>query len=110
MADQPSSGGLVKAFLPGLVLGLVVGAFAGAFLGPMISNPPEPVSPSRGGVPVIIPPPAGTFDERAPQKPEAEAEKKTPDPAQPDAKSTPPQDVPKSPDSKPAEAPAAAPK
>ncbi len=93
MAEQSAGGGgFVKAFLPGLALGLVIGGLAGAFLGPMVSNPPEPVGTGRSGVPMVIPAAPGTFDERAPVKPEAPADgKKSDDGAAPDPKVTPPE-------------------
>ena len=106
MAEQSaSSGSFVKSFLPGLAIGLVIGGLAGAFLGPMVSNPPEPVA-RKGGPPIVIPQPPGTFDERAPMKAEGEAEKKTEEPVQP-----PPPEAPKkpAPESKPP-APVTAPK
>ena len=104
MAEQSANGGsFVKSFLPGLAIGLVIGGLAGAFLGPMVSNPPEPVA-RKGGPPIVIPLPPGTFDERAPKE---EAEKKSEPPGQPPSAPEAPKAP--APESKPA-APASAPK
>jgi len=104
MAEQaPSGGGFMKAFLPGLAIGIVVGGFAWAFLGPLVSNPPEPVSPTRPGGRVVVPAPSGGFDERAPQRADPAAEdKKSPEALEREAEAG---NSPEQPAEPPAEAP-----